>query len=314
MKQWKIAALCNLGAILLYVVYLVLVSLSTGEGSVVAGVICDAIADLFIVVLSFQAASGVYFYGKTGELKSLVGHFRRQFLLMLPMGVFASIILVVPLFTWSSHLPMPVFDSFVGGTVFAVCSYIVLLFLSLVPMLMLLFAYPFLRGFRKRRHTKKMKLPILFGCLRQLCCMLLFLILAVLSYALTPLGVVLSIVFAGVIFCLNSYIVATYLFVADNERSAAVSSTVTALLVLFALSFLDSSGRTWIMILVTLWASVPLYSFKPSKEVDMGGETTMWHIDEPIQDNSGFSGDLPNQTYNNLGIDGFSQQSDDFYQ
>lgn len=68
------------------------------------------------------------------------------------------------------------------------------------------------------------------------------------------------------------------------------------------------------MILVTLWTSVPLYLFKPSKEVDMGVEATTGYIDEPIQDNSGFSGDLPNQTYNNLGIDGFSQQSDDFYQ
>lgn len=314
MKQWKIPTLCNLGAILLYVVYLILVALDMGEGNTIAGVLSGAIEDLFIVILSFQAVSGVYFYGKTGALKSLVDHLRRQFLLMLPMGVLSVIILGVPLFMWSSHLSMPVFDALVGGVVFVVCSYIVLLSISLVPMLMLSFVYPFLRGFRKRWHTKKMKLPILFGCLRQLRCMLLLLVLAMLSYAFIPMGVVLSIVFAGAIFCLNSYIVATYLFIADNERSAAVFSTVTALLVLFALSFLDSSGRTWVMILVTLWTSVPLYLFKPSKEVDMGVETTTGYIDEPIQDNSGFLGDLPNQTYNNLGIDGFSQQSDDFYQ
>lgn len=91
----------------------------------------------------------------TGALKSLVDHLRRQFLLMLPMGVLSVIILGVPLFMWSSHLSMPVFDALVGGVVFVVCSYIVLLSISLVPMLMLSFVYPFLRGFRKGGIPKK---------------------------------------------------------------------------------------------------------------------------------------------------------------
>lgn len=90
MKQWKIPTLCNLGAILLYVVYLILVALDMGEGNTIAGVLSGAIEDLFIVILSFQAVSGVYFYGKTGALKSLVDHLRRQFLLMLQWGYYQS--------------------------------------------------------------------------------------------------------------------------------------------------------------------------------------------------------------------------------